>query len=301
MHLAPAQGAAELPADLDWLSAEAWAAGVAGVEERADGRGTSLVLYATATAAPAVRAALEASGPVRAGRARLGPTRAVPEVDWSEEWKRGLTALEIGGRLVVRPSFVAPPAGAVGGLELVIDPGQAFGTGHHASTRLALECLVDARSVFDPAQRVLDVGTGTGVLALAALRLGAGRALGLDLDPLSPPDARRWARVNGLDARCDWLLGPVDCVAGARFDWVLANLLRREMEPIAPSLAAAVAPGGWLVLSGLLADEGPRVVDLFRGLGLAALPARTREGRDATGDHWTALVMTRSEAERPAR
>jgi ribosomal protein L11 methyltransferase len=201
--------------------------------------------------------------------------------------------LEVGRRLVVRPSFVEAPVGAMGRLELVIDPGQAFGTGHHASTRLALECMADERSAWDASQRVLDVGTGTGVLAMAAVRLGAGRATGLDLDPLSPPDALRWSRVNGLADRCDWLLGPVGAVAGARFDWVLANLLRREMMPIAEELARAVTPGGHLVLSGLLADERDRVVARFEGLGLVALPERERRQRDETGDHWIGLVMAR--------
>ncbi|MGH0034689.1 MAG: 50S ribosomal protein L11 methyltransferase [Myxococcota bacterium] len=262
-----------------------------GVEERSDARGVALIVYVPDPALAGLRAVLAGHDAVRAGRARVDAPGPVPEVDWVEAWKQGLTALLLGDRLILRPSFVEAPASATPRLELVIDPGQAFGTGHHASTRLALECMLDPRSRWTTGQRVLDVGTGTGVLALAALRLGAGRALGLDLDPLSPVDARRWSRVNGLAERCDWLLGPIACVAGARFDWVLANLLRREMEPIAKALAAAVAPGGHLVLSGLLAEERESVCRRFAPLGLS--PVVMREERDETGDHWLALVMGR--------
>jgi ribosomal protein L11 methyltransferase len=290
----------EAGSDAEWLSADAWSVGVAGVEEVVEDagrggrdRGTVLVLYVTEASLAALQSALEAHPLVTAGRAHPAPAEAVAEVDWSEEWKRGLAALVVGDRLVVRPSFVDPPAATDASLELVIDPGQAFGTGHHASTRLALECLADPRSRFAPGQTVLDVGTGTGVLALAALRLGAGRAVGLDLDPLSPVDALRWARRNGLADRCDWLLGPIDALAGARFDWVLANLIRTEMEPIVSAIAAAVAPGGQVVLSGLLRDEQEQVSAVFAPLGLTPEPARHRDLRDATGDHWIALVMSR--------
>ncbi len=273
---------------------------MAGVEERDVDGGIALILYAPATDAESLRSALLASEVVASGRARVGPVEALPDVDWSEEWKRGLRALEIGDRLVIRPSFVASPdAGdASPRSELVIDPGQAFGTGHHASTRLALEVMALDPTAWRADQRVLDVGTGSGVLALAALVFGAGRAVGLDLDPLSPPEAAKWARRNQLSDRAHFWLGPIDTIAGRSFDWVLANMLRRETEPIAEPLAAAVAPGGRLVLSGLLAVECEAVGRRFESLGLVGV--RGLEHRDDAGDHWGALLMERPASSPPA-
>src|SRR5262245_52038671 len=144
---------------LERALAEAVEAGALGAEEA----GTRLWLYAAHADAERVRAAL---APL-AGLA-IGPAEPLVERAWSEAWKEGLAAIVISPRLAVRPSFRAPPAGFTGA-DLVIEPGQAFGTGAHASTRLALELLAALPPDRLAGARVLDVGCGSGVLALAAL------------------------------------------------------------------------------------------------------------------------------------
>jgi len=283
--------------------AEAHAAGASGVEERAGPAGRTLLLvYAPASAGEAVcRALAEALG----GEVRPGPLEAVPERDWSTAWRQGLARVRLASRLAVRPSFVAaaPEAEVV---ELVIDPGQAFGTGHHASTRLALELLDEALAATAVAAgapassplreaprraaapgRVLDVGTGSGILALAALALGAERAVAFDLDPVAVAEAARNARANGLAERLALFAGPLAALEGPTFPVVVANLLRRELLPLLPGIAARVAAGGHVVLAGLLVRERGEVE---RALGAVGLAVRgEREARDG-GERWLGLV-----------
>lgn len=281
------------PERAERVLAEAVDAGATGAEERdaparRSPRGTELVLYAPDERAEAVRRAVQA---VAGAGARVGDVEPVPEVDWSQAWKRGLAAVEVSPRLVVRPPFV-PFALAPGQREVVIDPGQAFGTGGHASTRLALALLDAERARLGPASRVLDVGTGSGVLALAAVVLGAGRAVALDLDPLAARAARAAAGANGCSERLAVFAGPLAALAGARFDLVLANLLKRELLPVVPGIATRLARGGCAVISGLLAAEHGEVEAALGGAGLRV--ARTLEERDATGDHWLGLTATPS-------
>lgn len=266
--------------------ADAFEAGASGAEERdgADGSAPTWLLYAPAATAPAVGRALAAHAPaVRAAAPAL-----VPEEDWSERWKRGLRAIEVSPRLRVRPSFVAAAAGRA---EIAIDPGQAFGTGAHASTRLALECIDALAPDLSSGARVLDVGCGSGVLALAALRLGAARAVGLDLDPLAVAAARENAAANALGARLHLLLGPIDALGGAAFELVVANLLRSEMLPLLPAIAARTRSSGQVVLSGLLEEEAPALLEACARVGLRRRAERGRS--DASGGRWRALVMRR--------
>ena len=181
--------------------AEAFEAGALGVEERSsEESGVVLIAYLGAEGSGPLRAGLAASW---AARVRVGADQEIPAQDWSEAWKTGLEAIEISERLVVRPSFVAHPE-RPGQNVLLIDPKQAFGTGGHASTRLILEWVDILCSSTDGAAdcpRILDVGTGTGVLALAALLLGAERAVALDLDPVAVSEAAALAKSNGVADR----------------------------------------------------------------------------------------------------
>ena len=270
--------------------AKAWSAGVSGIEERElPYSRILLLLYAPVDRAGDVRSAMLAL----AG-ADVGPVVPVEDRDWSRAWQQGLRAIEVGCGLLIRPSFVAADL-RPGQRELVVDPGQAFGTGAHASTLLALE-WIEASSAgsdgFRPATRVLDVGTGTGILALAALRLGAGSAVGLDLDPTAAVAARACAERNGLTTPLRLFVGPVDALRTAPFDWVFANLLKSELLPIAAQLAAFTRPGGHLILSGLLAAEQDGVEKLLGPLGLALQGLRTR--RDAARDEWISMLMLRA-------
>ena len=272
---ARAQGA---PAER--AAAEAWEAGAAGIEERDDG---TLLVWAPAAAAETVRAALVAV----LGPDAVGDVEPEPPADWPETWKQGLRPLVVSPRLVVRPPFVAH-ALAPGQREVVIEPRQAFGTGAHASTALALEAL-DAALAARPGARVLDVGCGSGVLALAALALGARAAVACDLDPIAARETRENAAANRLGPLAVFA-GSLDALAaGARFELVVANMLRRELEPLLGALVAHVAPGGALVLSGLLASEREAIASALAVLGARVGAVRERSD-DPGGEPWLALT-----------
>jgi ribosomal protein L11 methyltransferase len=284
------------PVEREWLLAEAFEAGASGAEENDDrydpGDGPRAIVYATPERAEAVRAALLSVAPATA---TIGPVERLDAIDWSEAWKEGLEALEVSPRLVVRPPFV-DFAAAPGQREIVIDPGQAFGTGAHASTRLCLE-WIDALLVGDEPgprrpDRVLDVGTGSGVLALAAVALGCERAVGFDLDPVAVEAARVAARRNELADRVDFFTGGIEALSRETpgFPLVVVNLLKREMLPIAESIASRVAPGGRLVLAGLLEEDGDEVLARFAEEGL--LRVGMREQTDTIGT-WIGPCLAR--------
>jgi ribosomal protein L11 methyltransferase len=272
---------------VELLSAECWGAGAEGIEEREDECGCMLLVYGRAACAREIEEVARAS---LGDDGRIEPREPVEPGDWSERWKQGLEAVVVSPRLVVRPSFVelAPEPGR---LEIIIDPRQAFGTGGHASTLLALEWVDVLAGELSLESRVLDIGTGTGVLAFAALRLGAGEAVAFDIDPIAVHEARYWAELNDLAARLRLFAGPLDALACPGFDLVIANLLRRELLPLVPGIAGLLARQGSLVLSGLLAEEQEEVESVLAGEGLRRAGARF--GEDG-GERWVSLCMRRS-------
>jgi ribosomal protein L11 methyltransferase len=270
---------------LEHALAEACEAGALGAEQ---GEAPTALLWIYTRFADAARVR-EALLPL-AGLT-VGPVEALEERAWSEAWKEGLEAIVISPRLAVRPGFRAAPPG-FGGAQLVIEPGQAFGTGGHLSTRLALETLDALPQAVVVGAYVLDVGCGSGVLALAALALGAKRALACDIDPLATSAARQAAVANGLVARLALFTGSLDALAPgveSAFELIVANLLRRELEPLLPSLARLRRPGGCIVLSGLLAEECDAVAAMLAAEGLRV--QRRRLSSDAAGERWLALEV----------
>ncbi len=262
-------------------------AGATGGEESLDPVPV-LVLYAPSDCGEAVAASLRQ---VLAGIQVVGPT-PVEEVAWSEAWKEGLEPLEIGNRLILRPSFWEAPL-PEGPEILTIDPGQAFGTGGHSSTRLLLEFLCELPEASIQGQEVLDVGCGTAVLALAALRLGASRGLALDLDPLATEAAVENAKANGLAGRLEVFEGPLEAAPAGRFGLILANMIRSELFPVLPAIRERCQEGTQVLLSGLLAEEKGLVRAELEGLGLEL--RGTRDFEDELGDHWMAALAAAPE------
>ena len=275
------------------LAAEANAAGASGLEERGDAgdsKSVTLVVYAPLGLAEDVRAALEAEAR-RAGAGSVGPPEPVAEEAWEETWRDGIALVRVSARLAVRPSFVADDSQA-GTPALLVEPGQAFGTGSHESTWLALALLDALPTEAISGVRVLDVGTGSGVLALAAISLGARSAVGFDLDPLAAPAARGNARANPRLMGLSWFTGPVAALdPSICFDIVLANLLRSELEPVVDDIATRLQPEGYAILSGLLVSDLPRLTPRLERSGLE--PDASRERADADGARWVGLRVRR--------
>ncbi|MEZ4281011.1 MAG: 50S ribosomal protein L11 methyltransferase [Myxococcota bacterium] len=272
--------------DREWLLAEAFEAGAEGAEEQdepmAGGAGTvhRAWIYVQADAIESVRAQLgEIVRTASMAGAEIGPAEPLAPIDWSEEWKRGLGPIEVSPRLLIRPPFARATL-RPGQHEIVIDPGQAFGTGTHASTHLCLEwidALLAEAPAGAPETRVLDVGTGSGILALAAVALGAGSALGFDLDPVAIEAANEAAAHNGLAERVRFECVAIDALPETPgYELIVANLLKREMLPIAGEIARQLAPAGSLVLAGLLEEDAEEVAERFAEFGLVEQARRVR-------------------------
>lgn len=228
--------------------------------------------YFTAPLTPAARRAIRrrlAALPLGAPLPRLRYTE-VREADWAEEWKRFYRPMRVG-RLLVQPSWEAAGDAGPGDLVITLDPGRAFGTGQHETTRL---CLAALARLVRPGDVVLDVGTGSGVLALAAARLGASRVDALDTDPVAVAATRENAARNGLGDRIEVSEGslgagwPWGRAARRGYDCVVMNIALVVVAELLPDAAAALRPGGALVASGFLAEAVPEVASAARSAGL---------------------------------
>jgi len=197
--------------------------------------------------------------------AALGPhitstarVRAVADRVWERVWLEGWKSMRFGEHLWVCPTTAAPPDDP-GAVVLRLDPGLAFGTGTHPTTALCLEALA---GMHWGGRSLLDYGCGSGILALAALKLGAASATGVDLDPQALLASRENARLNGVADRlvlqhAGAALQPADCV--------VANILAAPLIELAPRIGAACRPGGDLLLSGVLSDQAGAVAAAYAG------------------------------------
>lgn len=221
-------------------------------------------------------AAMEAAG---APKSRIW-IDDLPYGDWAEGWKKYFTPRKVGARIVIAPTWETyDPKGD----EIVVrvDPGMAFGTGQHETTAL---CIRSLEEVVTPGTRVLDVGAGSGILAIAAVLLGAASAHGTDIDPEATAAARENVEANGLAAKVTIDESPLEAVGV--FPVVVANILAETLVSLAPALAAKVERGGALVLSGILHHLGDEVARAYAPHGFPRFDVR-RDGE------WVCLVGRR--------
>ncbi len=279
--------AVEVPVgDVDDASGCAWIAGAVGVEERGDGATRTLLAAVDPLVGPDdLLAAL--------GARWVAELHLVDVDDLADAWRAHARIERAGERIVLRPSWLEPDDGAAGDGDLVValDPGRSFGSGSHASTRLALAVLED---VVTPGAQVLDVGCGSGVLAVASALLGAGHVDGIDIDPSAVGATEANAHRNGVADRVRVLPGELDGI-DATYDVVVANILAVTLVELAPLLARRVASDGVLVLAGLLEGDIGRVLgalEVGAGSPLAVVEESTRT-EDAFGLRWAALALRR--------
>jgi ribosomal protein L11 methyltransferase len=242
-------------------AAGAWLVSLTGqaVEERDDG--TFVTFASDEPAADALIAALEARvGPVTADR------RPLELVDWSVRWRDGLGPRRFG-RLTVVPSWL-PEAAEPAATTVVLDPETAFGSGEHGSTRAALALL---ERHLQPGDRVIDLGSGSGILTIAAAKLGAARAVGIEIDGEANEVAVRNAARNGVADRVEFLTGDAADIAPllGSVDLLLSNILRTVNVLLFPAIRAALRPGGLAIFSGMERAEAEEFRPALRDAGFA--------------------------------
>ena len=213
--------------------------------------------------------------------------KQVQSQDWNEAWARSVQPLWIG-RLVIRPSWETITLDP-NDIEIVLDPKQAFGTGHHATTRMVLMWLQqDIRG----GEMVLDVGAGSAILAMAAAKLGAASVVGIEIDPVAVDCAKEYVAQNGLNDQIDIVCGTLDDLPQERraaADLVLANLDRQTVLSLADDLAGLAMQGARLMVSGILVEQQVEIIDHMSGLGLVCSEGCEEEG-------WVAMKFLRPES-----
>ena len=230
------------------------------------------------------------------GSGRVYPSPEVAIIrqeEWADTWKEYFKPFRVGRQLVIKPTWEEYPAGA-DDLILEIDPGMAFGTGSHETTKLCLEAIEGichrsgpfAAMNYPTPVSCIDVGTGSGILGIGALKLGIESAVAIDIDPGAVTVAEENASLNGVSSRMTISATPLENIAGT-FSVVVANILAEDLARMAPSLAGKISSGGFLILSGILTEKEPLVSAGFAPFDLSPLPP-VREGE------WSCLVYRRT-------
>lgn len=205
------------------------------------------------------------------------------EEDWSEKWKENFKPVRVkteNAKVIIKPTWTKVRRGR-GDIVIDIDPGMAFGTGGHETTKMCLKALMRIVRKNRVKDSMLDVGTGTGVLAIAARKLGVKKATGIDIDPVALKVSRKNAKANRAEIKIS--AKPVEDVKGS-FGIVIANILANELKQLSAPISERVAKGGYLVLSGLLNEEVPAVSDFYLKSGLKSY-------KNYSDKEWSAAVF----------
>lgn len=207
--------------------------------------------------------------------------KIVDDEDWSENWKKYFKQINVGNRLSVCPSWEEPEYEAERRV-IMLDPGAAFGTGAHATTRLCMELLEDC---CPEGCHMLDVGCGSGILSIAAAKLGAGRCVGVDIDPIAVKVARENAQVNGVGNITEFSEGSIDAVSG-KFDVICANIVADVIIMLASDIKDHLKDGAPVICSGIIEGRQQEVIDALKGVGL-------KIGKKTVSENWHAILARR--------
>lgn len=199
-------------------------------------------------------------------------TSGVEQEDWQNAWKKYYHAMDIGSRLAIVPGWEQYETDRT---VITMDPGMAFGTGTHETTSLCLETL---DSLVKGGERVLDIGTGSGILAIAALKLGAAVAEGVDIDPMCVRTAGENARRNGVQDRFTVLVGDLSDKASGQYNIITANIVAAAILSLAPHVPALMAPGARFIASGIIDTRKDEVLTGLRAAWLEPVEVKEKRG-----------------------
>lgn len=204
--------------------------------------------------------------------------KLIPDQDWNESWKKGFTPLDVGEHFTILPPWEDKRSGRI---NLIIDPGMAFGTGHHETTRSCL-VLMEKYDRKIAKGHFLDLGTGTGLLAIAASKLGYDRVAAIDTDPLAIEAARKNLELNhvvNIELREGSLIG-----TPGTFDCIVANIISGVLVLLAHAISSRLKPSGIAILSGILAEQADEVTKVYEQTGLKFI-------ENSPDDKWASLVF----------
>ena len=203
----------------------------------------------------------------------------LPYRDWNEEWQKFFKPIPIGEKIWVRPPWEQLPEN-ISDVAVIIDPQMAFGTGHHETTRLMVQAV---QRLPLAGKNVLDLGTGSGILAIVARMYGADEVTAIDIDPDAIDNAIHNLDLNAVTG-VEVMAGNISCAVGRQFPVILANLQFHILAPIGDALYQNLEDGGQLIVSGILADEADRFADAYRHIGFKL------KYREVLGE-WAALAF----------
>ena len=221
---------------------------------------------------PVETLALIAARMEAAGIPYTSETEGVEQEDWQNGWRKYYPPMDVGQRLAIVPSWQDYETSRV---KLILDPGLAFGTGGHETTNLCLEVL-DER--VRGGERVLDIGTGSGILAIAALKLGAAVAEGVDIDPVAVRTAGENAALNGVADKLTVLVGDLSDKASGKYDIITANIVANAIMALAPAVPGLMADDAVFIASGIIDSRKDEVIAALEAAGLAVLEVKEKRG-----------------------
>lgn len=199
-------------------------------------------------------------------------TSGIEQEDWQNAWKKYYHAMDIGQRLAIVPGWETYDTDRI---VITMDPGMAFGTGTHETTSLCLETL---DSMVKGGERVLDIGTGSGILAIAALKLGVAEAEGVDIDPMCVRTAGENAERNGVDEHFTVLVGDLSDKASGKYNIITANIVAAAILSLAPHVPVLMAPGARFIASGIIDTRKDEVLAGLRAAGLEPVEIKEKRG-----------------------